>query len=119
MQQDSFQTLTQNISQNLKSLRSSQPQLMQSFGALGKAALAPGAVDAKTKELIALAIGVATHCDGCIGYHTQALVRLGATEQEVHETLGVAVYMGGGPSLMYSASAIAAFRECLDQQPSA
>ncbi|MFA7438810.1 carboxymuconolactone decarboxylase family protein [Castellaniella sp.] len=119
MKQGSFQTLTQTISQNLKPLRSGQPQLMQSFGALGKAALAPGAIDAKTKELIALAIGVATRCDGCIGYHTQALVRLGATEEEVQETLGVAVYMGGGPSLMYSASAVAAFREFSEAKPDA
>lgn len=50
-------------------------------------------------------------CDPCIGFHTQTLVKLGATRQEVDETLGVAVYMGGGPSLMYAASAIKAFDE--------
>lgn len=111
MHDGSFQALTQTIHQGLKGLRGHQPELMQSFGALSKAAMADGAVDAKTKELIALAIGVATHCDGCIGFHTQALVRLGATEAEVQETLGVAVYMGGGPSLMYSASALSAFKE--------
>ena len=57
------------------------------------------------KELIALSIGVATHCDGCIGFHTKALKRLGATDEEVSEALGVTVYMGGGPSLMYAADA--------------
>jgi len=86
---------------------------MTSYNALGKAALAPGAIDAKTKELIALAIGVAARCDGCLGYHTQALARLGATREEVHEMLGVAVYMGGGPSLMYAANTVAAFDEAL------
>ena len=60
----------------------------------------------KTKELIALALGVAAHCDGCIGFHTEALIRLGASRQEVEETLGMAVYMGGGPSLMYAADAL-------------
>jgi AhpD family alkylhydroperoxidase len=59
-----------------------------------------GALNRKTKELIALALGVAAHCDGCIGFHVETLVKLGATRQEVEETLGMAVYMGGGPSLM-------------------
>ena len=56
-------------------------------------------------------IGVSTRFEGCIGFHARGLVRLGATEAEVHETLGVAVYMGGGPSAMYAANAIAAFNE--------
>ena len=72
---------------------------------------ANGALDKKTKELIALAIGIATRCDGCIGFHTEALVKLRATRQEVEEVLGMAVYMGGGPSLMYAADAISAFEQ--------
>jgi AhpD family alkylhydroperoxidase len=60
---------------------------------------------------MALALGVAAHCDGCIGFHIEALVRLGASRQEIEETLGMAVYMGGGPSLMYAADAIAAFEQ--------
>ena len=106
-----YRELTQQISTNLAPLREGVPQVMKSFGELGKAALAPGAVDVKTKELIALAIGVATRCDACIGFHAKALVRLGASAAEVHETLGVAVYMGGGPSAMYAANAVAAFNE--------
>ena len=85
--------------------------MMKAFGDLGRAATAAGALDKKTKELIALALSVAVRCDPCIGFHTQTLVKLGATRQEVDETLGVAVYMGGGPSLMYAASAIKAFDE--------
>jgi len=108
---DSFCALTRQVSNNLASLRTSTPSVMKAFGELGRAALAPGALDGKTKELIALALGVATRCDACIGFHTQALVKLGATRQEVDETLGVATYMGGGPSLMYAASAVAAFDE--------
>ena len=53
----------------------------------------------------AMLLWVATHCDGCIGFHTKALKRLGATDEEVSEALGVTVYMGGGPSLMYAADA--------------
>jgi AhpD family alkylhydroperoxidase len=84
---------------------------MKSFGDLGHAATTSGALDRKTKELIALAVSVAARCDPCIGFHMQTLVKLGVTRQEVDETLGVTTYMGGGPSLMYAASAINAFEE--------
>ncbi len=107
----SYKQLTQTISANLAPLHKSQPGVMKGFSDMGKAAMAAGALDAKTKELIALAVGVAARCDGCIGFHTKALVRLGATREEVDEALGVAVYMGGGPSAMYAANAVAAFNE--------
>ena len=92
-------------------LRAEAPDLMKGFGDMATAATKDGALDKKTKELIALALGVAARCDGCIGFHTQALSKLGASEQEVIETLGMAVYMGGGPSLMYAAEAVSAFAE--------
>lgn len=108
-----YRRVTQGVSANLKRLRSSTPQVMKAFGELGRAATAAGALDEKTKELIALALSVAARCDPCIGFHTQALARLGATRQEVDETLGVTTYMGGGPSLMYAAHAVAAFEQAL------
>ena len=106
-----YRDLTHAVSSKLAGLRSGTPEAMKAFNELGRAATAPGALDSKTKELIALALSVAARCDPCIGFHTQTLVKLGATRQEVDETLGVATYMGGGPSLMYAASAIAAFEE--------
>lgn len=106
-----YRTLTQAISRNLATLRADLPEVMKGFGAMASAATETGALDKKTKELIALALGVAARCDGCIGFHTQALVKLGATKAEVEEALGMAVYMGGGPSLMYAANAIGAFEE--------
>ena len=108
-----FRQVTSTVSSRLASLRSSTPGVMKAFGELGRAATADGALDAKTKELIALALSVAARCDPCIGFHTQALAKLGATRQEVDETLGVCTYMGGGPSLMYAASAVAAFDEAV------
>lgn len=107
----SYKQLTQSISANLASLHKTQAGVMKGFGDMGRAAMAGGALDPKTKELIALAVGVAARCDGCIGFHTKALVRLGASEQEVHEALGVAIYMGGGPVAMYAANAVASFGE--------
>ncbi|WP_313312881.1 carboxymuconolactone decarboxylase family protein [Pulveribacter sp.] len=107
----SYKQLTQDISSNLMPLRKSVPGVMVGFNDMGKAAIADGALEAKTKELIALAVGVAARCEGCIGFHTKALARLGATTAEVHEALGVAIYMGGGPVAMYAASAVQAFEE--------
>jgi len=83
--------------------------VIASFNALSEAAMRDGVLDKKTKELIALALGVAAHCDACLGFHVKALIRLGASRMEIEEALGVAVYMGGGPSLMYAADALAAF----------
>ena len=107
----SYRDLTQGVSARLATLRAGAPDVMKSFSELGRAAMAAGALDKKTKELMALALGVAARCDPCIGYHMQTLVKLGASRQELDETLAVAVYMGGGPSLMYAAHAIAAFEE--------
>ena len=106
-----YPEITKNISANLKTLRKDLPEVMQGFSALAQAATKEGALDKKTKELIALALGVAARCDGCLGFHAEALVKLGASKQEVEEMLGMAVYMGGGPSLMYAADAIAAFEQ--------
>lgn len=107
----SYTDLTRAVSKNLTPLRTHNADVMHGFGALSKAAMAAGALDEKTKELIAMAVGVAARCDACLGFHAKALVRLGATPEEFREMLGVAVYMGGGPSLMYAANALAAFEE--------
>ena len=111
MSTTSYKDLTREISSNMATLHKGVPGVMKGFGDMAKAAIADGALDSKTKELIALSIGVANRCDGCIGFHTKALVRLGATQAELDEALGVTVYMGGGPSLMYAANAVAAFKE--------
>jgi len=111
----SYIGITKRISGDLRKLRQDIPDTMKAFSALAQAAGRDGAIDKKTKELIALAIGIATRCDGCIGFHIEALVKLGATRQEVEETLGMTVYMGGGPSLMYAADAIAAYEEFAKQ----
>ncbi len=99
------------ISEKTKALRADMPEVMQGFDALAKAASKDGVLNAKTKEFIALAIGVSTRCDGCIGFHAKALARMQATRAEVEEVLAMAVYMGGGPSLMYAADALRAFEQ--------
>ncbi len=101
--------LIKDINQNLAPLRKGQPDAMQAFGQLARSAMAEGAVSAKAKELMALAIGITQHCSGCIGFHIKALIKMGCTRQELEETLTVCVYMGGGPALMYTAEALSAF----------
>lgn len=93
----------------LKPLRTGAAEPMKAFSALARAALEPKALDTKTKELIALGISVAVRCDGCVAFHAEAAVRQGASREEVLETMGMAIYMGAGPSVMYAAQALEAF----------
>jgi AhpD family alkylhydroperoxidase len=106
-----FHDLTRDVSRNLAYLRAELPDVLKGFNDLGKAASKAGTLDEKTKELIAIALGVAAHCDACLGFHVKSLVRLGGSKKELAEALAMAVYMGGGPSLMYAANTLAAFDE--------
>lgn len=96
-------------SEALKALRGGATEPMKAFSSLARAALEPKALDTKTKELIALGISVAVRCDACVAFHAEAAVRQGASREEVLETMGMAIYMGAGPSVMYAAQALEAF----------
>jgi AhpD family alkylhydroperoxidase len=104
-----WKTANQTLLAALNTYRKVAPDLTQAFSGLAQAATSAGAIDTKTKELIALAISIAGRCDGCIGFHTQSAIRHGATREEVLETIGVAIYMGGGPSYVYGGQALEAF----------
>ena len=106
-----YTDLTRSISADLGKLRGDMPDTLRGFSALAKGATQDGALDKKTKELIAIALSVAARCDPCIGFHVQTYVQLGGTRAELADALGMAVYMGGGPSLMYAAKTSAAFDE--------
>ncbi len=100
---------TKELSADLRNLRANAPEVMKSFGAIAQAALAPKALDTKTKELMALGIGVAVRCDDCIAFHVKAAIDAGASREEIVETLGMAIYMGAGPSAMYASHAMDAY----------
>lgn len=104
-----YQAIRADITQYAIELKKAAPDAMAGFYAMSKGAMADGAIDKKTKELIALAIGVTQRCDGCIGFHVKALKDLGATREEMAELMAVCVYMGGGPALMYAADALRAY----------
>jgi len=103
--------LTAELKGLMRSLRGDAPDIMKAFSGLAQAALVPKALDGKTKELIATAISVAIRCDDCIGFHVKAAMDHGATREEVIEALGMAIYMGAGPSVMYASHAIDAFEQ--------
>ena len=92
-------------------LSEATPDVMKGFGALHKAAMSNGALDTKTKELIALAIAVSARCDGCIAFHTHDVLEAGATADEITDALGVAVLMGGGPAVMYATHVMDAVKQ--------
>jgi len=100
-----------------RNLRQAIPEVYQGFGALSKAAFAEGALDRKTKELIALAIGVVEGCDGCIASHARAAARAGASRQEAAEAIGVTFLMKGGPASIYGPRAYDAFCEFTPEDP--
>jgi AhpD family alkylhydroperoxidase len=87
------------------------PTTMKAFGALHHAGMSDGALDGKTKELIALGIAITVRCEGCISFHVHDALEAGASEPEIMETIGVAVLMGGGPSVMYGCDAIEALHQ--------
>ncbi|MCE4554097.1 carboxymuconolactone decarboxylase family protein [Roseateles cellulosilyticus] len=104
-----YRDITADVSAQLTRLRTGVPEVMRGFGALAQGATREGVLDKKTKELIAMALSVAARCDPCLGFHAESLVKLGCTRAELEEMLGMCVYMGGGPSLMYAGYAMAAF----------
>jgi AhpD family alkylhydroperoxidase len=111
----SFKELIQHLNPPLTAFRKEAADTMSGFDSMSKAAMTAGVIPALDKELIATAIAVATRCEGCIAYHVRTLIRLGATREKLNEVLAVAVYMGGGPSLMYAGEVMHAFEEFSQQ----
>jgi len=103
----------EHLQQRLAQLGQELPGPMSGFARLHHKSVEDGALSARTKELMALAIGIAVRCDGCIAYHVHDAVRAGATRQELLETIGVAVMMGGGPAAIYAAHALDAIAQFL------
>ncbi len=84
---------------------------MRAFAQLNAATTMAGALEAKTKQLIALAIAVTARCEGCVICHVHDAIRAGATREEILEAMGISILMGGGPAVVYASRAL----EALDQ----
>ena len=111
MELEHFHQVQEDLRQPYAALREAIPGVMSASSALGAAAMADGALSAKTKELIALAISITRECDGCIAAHARGAARRGATTEEVAEMIGVAISMNGGPGTVWGPRALAAFQE--------
>ncbi len=112
-----WQKIATEVSVLLKEVRNGAPDTIKGFSQMAAGALKPGVLDTKTKELIALAIGVTVKCDPCIAFHAKAARAAGATREEVMETVATAVYMGAGPAYMYAAQAVEAFDQFSEVKP--
>lgn len=88
-----------------------QSELNEAYWNVHKAAVKPGALSQKTKELIGLALVVGMHCDVCITFHVRDCLKAGCTEDEIMEALGVAVMEGSGPTMVYAGNAVEALEE--------
>jgi AhpD family alkylhydroperoxidase len=107
----SYGHVREELRQPTRELRRAIPEVYKGYRELHDAAMAGGALDVKTKELIALAIAVTKQCDGCIAAHAHAAALHGAAPQEVAETIGVTILMNGGPGTVYGPRAFATFTE--------
>lgn len=106
-----YKEIVRDLRHPTRELRDAIPDTWEGFAHLHHAAVEEGALPAKVKEMIALAIAVAEGCDGCIGYHAAGAARRGASHEEVAEALGVALLMRGGPASVYAPMAYQAFQE--------
>ncbi len=104
-----YKALAADVDSRAVALFKAAPGTMRAYRGLMEEASRDGALDAKTKELMALAIGIALRCEGCILFHARAAAKHGATREEVAEAIGVAIELGGGPAAVYGADALAAF----------
>ena len=103
-----------NARKGFSELNNVSPETFEGFSKMGKSVKRNGELTEKTKEFIALGIAISTRCESCIGLHMEHLIRLGATRKEIVEVLSVCSYMGGGPSIMYSAKALEAFDQLVE-----
>lgn len=108
---DHFHGVLDELREPYGDLRETIPDVISGYAAVHRASMAEGALSAKHKELIALAIAVTRECDGCIASHARGAARRGATEAEVAEMVGVAILMNGGPATVWGPRALVAFRE--------
>ena len=111
---DSARDVRRDLAEPARRLRGEIPEVIESYAAMHRAAMSDGALPAKIKELIALAIGATRQCDGCVAAHGRGAARQEATEAEVAEAMGVVILMNGGPGTVWGARALDAYRERAD-----
>ena len=110
-----FPELFKELNVWMEKLGMAAPEVMKGFGSLHAASLKSGALETKTKELIALGIAITARCEGCIAYHVHDAMKAGANKEEIIETVSVAILMVGGPSVVYGIEAMQALNQYQEQ----
>ena len=113
MNSTNFLALRAHLDERLAQLGHELPGPMAGFARLHRKGVEDGALSRKVKEMMALAISIVVGCEGCIAYHVQDAVQAGATRSELIETVGVGLFMGGGPGSIYAAHALDAIEQML------
>ena len=116
---EDYVNLRKQLEEDITTLGSELPGPMSGFARLHRKGVEDGALSRKVKEMMALAISIATGCEGCIAYHTHDAIEAGATREELLETTGVAILMGGGPASIYATYAVRAIDQLLAASASA
>lgn len=107
----SYAELNKRVHSRMNEYAIESPDVMKGFMELHHQSMASGALPRKLKELIALSIAICIRCDGCIAYHIYDALDAGATHDEIACAIGVAILMGGGPSVVYGSKALDALKE--------
>jgi AhpD family alkylhydroperoxidase len=110
---EDYVKLRKQLEDDIVKLGSELPGPMSGFARLHRKGVEDGALARKIKEMMALAISIATGCEGCIAYHTYDAIQAGATRKELLETIGVAILMGGGPASIYATYAMRAIEQLM------
>jgi len=100
-----------DMRRELRTLNALVPEAAKGFGALSKGVKDNGPLGVKEKEFVALGMSVILRCEPCINFHVEALMKAGATRDELGDVLAMAIQMGGGPGLMYAGHALACWDE--------
>lgn len=115
---DDYVKLRKQLEEDIIKLGAELPGPMSGFARLHRKGVEDGALNRKTKEMMAVAISIATGCEGCIAYHTHDAIQAGATREELRETIGVAILMGGGPASIYATYAMKAIDQLMSSSSS-
>jgi AhpD family alkylhydroperoxidase len=112
-----WNTYRQQVLAGVGGIAKLSPETVKGYSQLSQANAKTGTLDAKTRELIALAVGITLRCDGCIAVHTSEAQKAGASREEVAEALGVAIAVNAGAALVYSTRAFDALSAVVEARP--
>ncbi|MDD2636016.1 MAG: carboxymuconolactone decarboxylase family protein [Bacteroidales bacterium] len=110
---DKYSEQAKNVFNFLGTLSKESPKIAEGFSMMHQATSVDGAISGKHKKLMAIGIAIAIRCEGCISLHMKGAIEAGATKDEILETIGVAILMGGGPSITYGNKAHEAMIEMM------